>query len=94
MFSNADELLGFVEAEGIETIDVRFCDLPGVMQHFTVPASFLTEEVFTEGLSFDGSSIAGFQKIHESDMTLLPDVTTAYLDPFRVSRTLGTGPTH
>ena len=88
MFSNADELLGFVEAEGIETIDVRFCDLPGVMQHFTVPASFLTEEVFTEGLSFDGSSIAGFQKIHESDMTLLPDVTTAYLDPFRVSRTL------
>ncbi len=88
MFSNADELLGFVAAEGVETIDVRFCDLPGVMQHFTIPASFLTEEVFEEGLSFDGSSIAGFQKIHESDMTLLPDVTTAYLDPFRVSKTL------
>lgn len=88
MFSSADELMGFVAAEGVETIDVRFCDLPGVMQHFTIPASFLTEEVFEEGLSFDGSSIAGFQKIHESDMALLPDVTTAYLDPFRVSKTL------
>lgn len=88
MFKDAAEMVAFVEAEGVETIDVRFCDLPGVMQHFTIPASFLTDDVFTEGLSFDGSSIRGFQKIHESDMTLLPDPTTAYLDPFRASKTL------
>ena len=88
MFRSADELLAFVEETGVETVDVRFCDLPGVMQHFTVPAQFLDADVLAEGLSFDGSSIRGFQKIHESDMLLLPDVTTAYLDPFRVSRTL------
>ncbi|WP_040161863.1 type I glutamate--ammonia ligase [Nigerium massiliense] len=88
MFQSADELLAFVKDENVETIDVRFCDLPGVMQHFTIPAAFLEPDLFEEGLSFDGSSIRGFQKIHESDMTLLPDVTTAYLDPFRKSKTL------
>lgn len=88
MFQGADDLLAFVAENEIETIDVRFCDLPGVMQHFTVPAGFLTADVFEEGLSFDGSSIRGFQKIHESDMALLPDPTTAFVDPFRKSRTL------
>ena len=88
MFTSAEELLAFVKEEGIETIDCRFCDLPGVMQHFTVPTGSFGPEVFTEGLSFDGSSIAGFQKIHESDMTLLPDPTSAFVDPFRKSRTL------
>ncbi len=88
MFSNADDLLAFVKSNDIETIDVRFCDLPGVMQHFTIPAQFLTEDIFEDGLSFDGSSIRGFQKIHESDMALLPDVSSAYLDPFRTSKTL------
>lgn len=88
MFKTADEVLAYIEAEGVETVDVRFCDLPGVMQHFTIPAKFLTADIFEDGLSFDGSSIRGFQKIHESDMTLLPDVTTAYIDPFRTSKTL------
>ncbi|NLE98265.1 MAG: type I glutamate--ammonia ligase, partial [Propionibacterium sp.] len=88
MFNDATELLAYVREEGIETIDVRFCDLPGVMQHFTVPAGAFDESVFRDGLSFDGSSITGFQKIHESDMALLPDPTTAYVDPFRRSRTL------
>ena len=88
MFTSAEELLAFVKEEGIETIDCRFCDLPGVMQHFTVPAGSFGPEVFTEGLSFDGSSIAGFQKIHESDMALLPDPTSAFVDPFRKSKTL------
>ena len=88
MFSNADDLLAFVKSNDVETIDVRFCDLPGVMQHFTIPAQFLTEDIFEDGLSFDGSSIRGFQKIHESDMALLPDVSSAYLDPFRTSKTL------
>lgn len=88
MFKGADDLLAFVKDEGVEFVDVRFCDLPGVMQHFTVPVSSFGPEVFEEGLAFDGSSITGFQKIHESDMALMPDATSAYLDPFRVSKTL------
>jgi len=88
MFSNAEDLLRFVHDQEISMIDVRFCDLPGVMQHFTVPTSSFGAEVFTEGLSFDGSAVAGFQKINESDMALLPDPTTAFVDPFRVAKTL------
>ncbi len=88
MFQGADDLLAYVKENDVETIDIRFCDLPGVMQHFTVPASFFGPEVFEDGLAFDGSSIRGFQKIHESDMALLPDPTTAFIDPFRKSKTL------
>ncbi|MGH3367653.1 MAG: type I glutamate--ammonia ligase, partial [Nocardioidaceae bacterium] len=88
MFANADELLTYVEQEGVEFVDVRFCDLPGIMQHFTVPVSSFGREVFDDGLMFDGSSIRGFQAIHESDMALFPDPTTAYGDPFRVDKTL------
>lgn len=88
MFQGADELLGYMKTENIEMVDVRFCDLPGIMQHFTVPAGSFGPEVFEEGLAFDGSSVAGFQKINESDMALIPDPTTAYLDPFRKAKTL------
>ncbi|MCW2699810.1 MAG: L-glutamine synthetase, partial [Blastococcus sp.] len=88
MFKDADEVLSFIKKEGVEMVDVRFCDLPGVMQHFTVPVSSFDESVFTDGLGFDGSSVRGFQEIHESDMLLLPDPTTAVLDPFRVRKTL------
>ena len=88
MFSNSDELLKYIKDEGVEMVDVRFCDLPGVMQHFTVPVSSFDQSVFDDGLGFDGSSIRGFQAIHESDMSLFPDPTTAYLDPFRVAKTL------
>ncbi|QBR91485.1 type I glutamate--ammonia ligase [Nocardioides euryhalodurans] len=88
MFANSDELLKFVRDEGVEMIDVRFCDLPGIMQHFTVPVSSFDQTVFDDGLNFDGSSIRGFQAINESDMSLFPDPTTAYLDPFRKSKTL------
>src|SRR5580765_4910667 len=88
MFANSDELLKYVSDEGIEMVDVRFCDLPGIMQHFTVPVSSFDQSVFDNGLNFDGSSIRGFQAIHESDMSLFPDPTTAYLDPFRTAKTL------
>ncbi len=88
MFKDADEVLSFIKKEGVEMVDVRFCDLPGMMQHFTVPAGSFDESVFTDGLGFDGSSVRGFQEIHESDMQLLPDPTTARLDPFRVRKTL------
>jgi glutamine synthetase len=88
MFANADELLKYVKDEGVEFIDVRFCDLPGVMQHFTVPVSSFGPAVFEDGLMFDGSSIRGFQAIHESDMALFPDPTTAFIDAFRADKTL------
>jgi glutamine synthetase len=88
VFSNSDEVLRFIRDEGVKYIDVRFCDLPGIMQHFTVPAEYFTEDVYNEGLAFDGSSVRGFQSIHESDMQLLPDPATARVDPFRVEKTL------
>ena len=88
MFKDADEVLSYIKKEGVEMVDVRFCDLPGVMQHFTVPAGSFDETVFTDGLGFDGSSIRGFQQIHESDMLLLPDPTSGRLDPFRTRKTL------
>jgi glutamine synthetase len=88
MFTHADEVLKFIKDQDVKFVDVRFCDLPGVMQHFNVPAESVGEEFFTEGQMFDGSSIRGFQAIHESDMKLIPDLSSAYLDPFRVETTL------
>lgn len=88
MFASADDVLTFIRDEGVQFVDVRFCDLPGTLQHFTVPAESFDDKTFSEGLMFDGSSIRGFQAIHESDMLLLPDATTAYLDPFRQHKTL------
>ena len=58
------------------------------MQHFSIPAHELTEDVFEEGLGFDGSSIRGFQEIQESDMLLMPDPDTAVIDPFTKHKTL------
>jgi glutamine synthetase len=82
------EVIRLLKDEAIDVVDVRFCDLPGMMQHFSAPAHMLDEDVFTEGFGFDGSSIRGFQEIHESDMVLIPDPDTAYIDPFREHRTL------
>ncbi|MGC5583593.1 type I glutamate--ammonia ligase [Ornithinimicrobium sp. W1679] len=88
MFTNAEEVLAFIKDEDVKFIDIRFCDLPGVMQHFNVPAASFDEDAFNTGQMFDGSSIRGFKSIHESDMKLIPDPQTAYLDPFRVEKTL------
>jgi glutamine synthetase len=88
MFSSGDEILGYIESEGVQFVDVRFCDLPGTVQHFTIPAETFGESVFSDGLMFDGSSIRGFQEIHESDMLLMPDPATAVMDPFRQHKTL------
>ena len=68
MYSSKEELLEGIKKEGVEYVDIRFCDLPGVMQHFSIPASAFTEDVFEDGLAFDGSSVRGFQSIDESDM--------------------------
>jgi glutamine synthetase len=82
------EVVSLARDEGVEIVDFRFCDLPGLMQHFSVPVSQLTEDAFEEGYGFDGSSIRGFQEIQESDMILVPDPNTAILDPFRSHPTL------
>ena len=83
------EVLSLVQSEGIDIVDFRFCDLPGLMQHFSVPSHELTEGGFEDGYGFDGSSIRGFQEIQESDMLLVPDPSTAIIDPFREHVTLG-----
>jgi glutamine synthetase len=84
----SDDVLQMISDESVEIVDVRFCDLPGLMQHFSMPAGQLTAEVFEEGVGFDGSSIRGFQEIQESDMLLVPDPNTAVIDPFTQHRTL------
>ena len=68
-----------INKEGIEYVSVRFTDLIGVQQHFTVPASEFLKDAFTDGMPFDGSSVEGFQAINESDMKLVPDVSTAFI---------------
>jgi len=85
---SASDVLKLVKDNNVEIVDVRFCDLPGLMQHFSVPAHELEADVFEDGLGFDGSSIRGFQEIQESDMLLIPDPNTAVLDPFRQHVTL------
>ena len=87
-FESAAALIDFMRDEGVEYLDIRFTDVPGIEHALTVPASALTEETAAEGFAFDGSSIAGFTTVDESDMTLLPDVSTAYVDPFRRRKTV------
>ena len=84
----ADDIIKQIKDEDVQYVDIRFCDLPGVVQHFSIPASVFDESVFEDGLAFDGSSVRGFQSIHESDMMLLPDPETARIDPFRAAKTL------
>ncbi|GGD37453.1 glutamine synthetase [Microbacterium faecale] len=88
MFTDSSEVLAFIKEEDVKFLDIRFTDLPGVQQHFNIPASTVDEDFFAVGQMFDGSSIRGFASIDESDMQLIPDVTTAYVDPFRTHKTL------
>jgi glutamine synthetase len=85
---SAAEVVKLAADEQVEIVDLRFCDLPGLMQHFSMPAHMLTEESLRDGYGFDGSSIRGFQEIHESDMILLPDPSTVVIDPFTQHKTL------
>lgn len=87
-FKNVEDIQKFVKDEEVEFIDIRFTDVPGIEHHFSIPASEFDEGAVEEGLTFDGSSIRGFTSIDESDMTLLPDLSTAMLDPFRRANTL------
>ena len=88
MFKNSTEIFDYIKKNDVKLIDVRFIDLPGIQHHFNVPVESFDESVFKDGLMFDGSSIRGFQSIHESDMKLLPVPSSAYLDPFRKEKTL------
>src|SRR5712691_8463792 len=77
----AAEVIRRAKEAGVQMVDVKFTDLPGTWQHFSLPLKELSESVFSEGLGFDGSSIRGFQAINESDMLLLPDPASAFVDP-------------
>jgi glutamine synthetase len=74
-------VLDLIKERDIKMVDVKFTDLPGTWQHFSLPASMLSEDDFLDGLGFDGSSIRGFQAINESDMLVFPDPSTAIIDP-------------
>src|SRR5713226_3186750 len=82
------EAIKLSKETGAKIVDLRFIDLPGLWQHFSIPASELNEELFAEGIGFDGSSIRGFQTIDESDMLLFPDPASAAMDPFTADPTL------
>ena len=88
MAASPSDVLKLGQQNGAQFLDIRFCDLPGLMQHFSMPFEEFTEEAFEEGFGFDGSSIRGFQEIQESDMILVPDADTAVMDPFRQHPTM------
>ncbi|MBT6611840.1 MAG: glutamine synthetase, partial [Deltaproteobacteria bacterium] len=75
-------VLTFAKEQGAKVVDIRFMDFPGIWQHFSVPISELEESNFEDGYGFDGSSMRGWQPIHNSDMLVVPDATTAKMDPF------------
>jgi glutamine synthetase len=86
--STPEDVIRVIEDDEIEMVDLRFTDLPGLWQHFSVPPRALGLDGLADGVGFDGSSIRGFQEIQESDMLVVPDPTTAFLDPFTEARTL------
>jgi glutamine synthetase len=82
------DVLKMAKEKGAKIVDLRFIDLPGLWQHFSIPVSELKEDIFEEGLGFDGSSIRGWQGISESDMLLVPQPETAILDPYPAHPTM------
>ncbi len=82
------DVVKFSNENNAKMVDLKFLDFVGIWQHFTIPVSELKEEIFEEGLGFDGSSIRGWQPIHASDMLVIPDPSTAVMDPFMEEATL------
>jgi glutamine synthetase len=82
------EVLATAKENGAKVVDLRFMDFPGLWQHFSVPIRELEESSFDDGFGFDGSSIRGWQPIHASDMLVIPDASTAKMDPFYEAPTL------
>lgn len=83
-----NEVVKFAEENDVQFVDYKFLDFVGIWQHFTTPVSEFSEDTFEEGIGFDGSSIRGWQPIHNSDMLIMPDPTTAKIDPFVEMTTL------
>ena len=81
-------MVELIAKAGIEIVDLRFMDFPGLWQHFSVPPREIEEDTFEAGLGFDGSSIRGWQAINESDMLVKPEAQSAFIDPFLVHKTL------
>src|SRR5437870_13027622 len=86
--ADAKSVLKMIKDKEVKFVDLRFTDPRGKWQHVTYDLSLIDEDAFTHGLMFDGSSIAGWKAINESDMTLMPDPSTAVLDPFFAASTL------
>ena len=84
----SSNLLNMIEEKEVKFIDLRFTDTRGKEQHVSMPASTIDDDFFTEGKMFDGSSIAGWKGIQESDMVLMPEAETAVMDPFSDEKTL------
>src|SRR5438552_11602521 len=82
------EVLALCKSKNAQLVDVKFCDFLGTWQHFCLPIAELEEETFTEGLGFDGSSIRGWKSIEASDMLLMLDPDTAFIDPIPAVTTL------
>ena len=76
------EVLDFAKKEGAKQVDLRFTDIPSLQHHISYPITQLSLDSFEEGFGIDGSSIRGWAAINESDMLLIPDPTTALMDPF------------
>ncbi|MDO4685646.1 MAG: type I glutamate--ammonia ligase [Corynebacterium sp.] len=87
-FNTIEDVIQYIRDEDVKFVDMRFTDVPGTEQRITIPANTFTQEAAEEGFAFDGSSIRGFTTIDESDMNLLPDVSTAIVDPFRKAKTI------
>src|SRR3981081_3155951 len=89
--ADAQSVIDMAHKQGLKIVDLKFIDLIGTWQHFSIPVGELTTSLFSEGIGFDGSSIRGFQPIHESDMLLIPAPSTAIVDPVCRVPTLSIG---
>ncbi|AFY81726.1 type I glutamate--ammonia ligase [Oscillatoria acuminata] len=88
MFQTPQEVLNYIREQDIKIIDLKFIDTPGIWQHCSFYRDLIDESAFDEGVAFDGSSIRGWKAINESDMSMVPDPTTAWIDPFMAEKTL------
>src|ERR1700746_1098884 len=86
--STPKSVVELAKKNGAKMMDIKFVDTFGTWQHFSCPIRELTEEIFAEGLGFDGSSIRGWKSIEASDMLAMPDPDTAFIDPFMAAPTL------
>jgi glutamine synthetase len=85
---NASDVLKMIKDKDVKFVDFRFTDTKGKMQHVTAQAATVEDATFVDGYAFDGSSIAGWKGIEASDMLLMPDPTSAHLDPFFAQSTV------